>query len=38
MTFRLSEAYISGDLEVEGDLEAAMPVANYLARSQLARC
>jgi cyclopropane-fatty-acyl-phospholipid synthase len=26
----LSEAYISGDLEVEGDLEAAMPVANYL--------
>jgi cyclopropane-fatty-acyl-phospholipid synthase len=26
----LSEAYISGDLDVEGDLEAAMPVANYL--------
>jgi cyclopropane-fatty-acyl-phospholipid synthase len=26
----LSEAYINGDLEVEGDLEAAMPVANYL--------
>jgi cyclopropane-fatty-acyl-phospholipid synthase len=26
----LSEAYISGDLEVEGDLEATMPVANYL--------
>jgi cyclopropane-fatty-acyl-phospholipid synthase len=27
----LSEAYISGDLDVVGDLEAAMPVANYLA-------
>ena len=27
----LSEAYISGDLDVEGDLEAAMPMANYLA-------
>ncbi len=26
----LSEAYISGDLDVEGDLEAAMPLANYL--------
>jgi cyclopropane-fatty-acyl-phospholipid synthase len=26
----LSEAYISGDLDVEGDLEATMPVANYL--------
>jgi cyclopropane-fatty-acyl-phospholipid synthase len=26
----LSEAYIGGDLEVEGDLEAVMPVANYL--------
>ena len=27
----LSEAYISGDLDVAGDIEAAMPVANYLA-------
>jgi cyclopropane-fatty-acyl-phospholipid synthase len=27
----LSEAYISGDLEVVGDIEAAMPVANYLS-------
>jgi cyclopropane-fatty-acyl-phospholipid synthase len=27
----LSEAYISGDLDVVGDLEAAMPMANYLA-------
>src|SRR6202023_1384338 len=27
----LSEAYISGDLDVVGDIEAAMPVANYLA-------
>jgi cyclopropane-fatty-acyl-phospholipid synthase len=27
----LSEAYISGDLDVIGDVEAAMPVANYLA-------
>jgi cyclopropane-fatty-acyl-phospholipid synthase len=26
----LSEAFISGDLDVEGDIEAAMPVANYL--------
>ena len=26
----LSEAYIQGDLDVEGDLEATMPVANYL--------
>jgi cyclopropane-fatty-acyl-phospholipid synthase len=26
----LSEAYIHGDLDVEGDLEATMPVANYL--------
>ena len=26
----LSEAYISGDLDVAGDIEAAMPVANYL--------
>lgn len=26
----ISEAYIRGDLEVEGDLEAAMPLANYL--------
>jgi cyclopropane-fatty-acyl-phospholipid synthase len=26
----LSEAFITGDLEVEGDLEAAMPLANYL--------
>ncbi len=26
----LSEAFISGDLEVDGDIEAAMPVANYL--------
>jgi cyclopropane-fatty-acyl-phospholipid synthase len=26
----LSEAYINGDLDVEGDLEAAMPVGNYL--------
>jgi cyclopropane-fatty-acyl-phospholipid synthase len=26
----LSEAYISGDLDVVGDVEAAMPVANYL--------
>jgi cyclopropane-fatty-acyl-phospholipid synthase len=27
----ISEAYISGDLDVVGDLEAAMPLANYLA-------
>src|ERR1700722_9366816 len=27
----LSEAYINGDLDVTGDLEAAMPLANYLA-------
>src|ERR1700722_8440459 len=27
----LSEAYINGDLDVAGDIEAAMPVANYLA-------
>src|SRR3984893_12410172 len=27
----LCEAYISGDLDVAGDIEAAMPVANYLA-------
>jgi cyclopropane-fatty-acyl-phospholipid synthase len=27
----LSDAYISGDLDVAGDIEAAMPVANYLA-------
>jgi cyclopropane-fatty-acyl-phospholipid synthase len=27
----LSEAFISGDLDVVGDVEAAMPVANYLA-------
>jgi cyclopropane-fatty-acyl-phospholipid synthase len=27
----VSEAYINGDLEVEGDLEAAMPLASYLA-------
>jgi len=27
----LSEAYINGDLDVAGDLEAAMPLANYLA-------
>jgi len=27
----LSEAYINGDLDVVGDLEAAMPLANYLA-------
>jgi cyclopropane-fatty-acyl-phospholipid synthase len=27
----LSEAYISGDLDVVGDLEAAMPMASYLA-------
>lgn len=26
----VSEAFISGDLDVEGDLEAAMPLANYL--------
>jgi cyclopropane-fatty-acyl-phospholipid synthase len=26
----LSEAYISGDLDVIGEIEAAMPVANYL--------
>ncbi|MBV9644117.1 MAG: class I SAM-dependent methyltransferase [Verrucomicrobia bacterium] len=26
----LSEAFISGDLDVEGEIEAAMPVANYL--------
>ena len=26
----LSEGFISGDLDVEGDLEAAMPVGNYL--------
>jgi cyclopropane-fatty-acyl-phospholipid synthase len=26
----LSEAYISGDLDVVGEIEAAMPVANYL--------
>jgi cyclopropane-fatty-acyl-phospholipid synthase len=26
----LSEAFISGDLDVEGDIEAAMPVANHL--------
>ncbi|MBV8142388.1 MAG: class I SAM-dependent methyltransferase [Verrucomicrobia bacterium] len=26
----LSEAFISGDLDVEGDIEAAMPLANYL--------
>jgi cyclopropane-fatty-acyl-phospholipid synthase len=27
----VSEAYINGDLEVEGDLEAAMPLGSYLA-------
>ena len=32
----LSEAYINGDLDVIGEIEAAMPLANYLARSQLA--
>jgi cyclopropane-fatty-acyl-phospholipid synthase len=26
----LSEAYISGDLDVQGDLEATIPLANYL--------
>jgi cyclopropane-fatty-acyl-phospholipid synthase len=31
----LSEAYISGDLDVEGNLEAAMPVANYLVGRNL---
>ncbi len=26
----ISESYIRGDLDLEGDLEAAMPLANYL--------
>ena len=30
----ISESYIRGDLDLEGDLEAAMPLATYLAGRQ----
>src|SRR6201984_3846160 len=34
----ISESYIRGDLDLEGDMEAAMPLANYLMARHWPSC